>query len=197
MSEKENTKTELSNFRMKGFTPALESLVPKHNMDEYRSKESRKSTYDCSNYVRIYKWTRRTTKKLIGYLAHYQITSSSAEEDIDFFMHHLLAIYFQAFEIPSLAPQPTVFKNSFTYFINNCLQCYEKVNRKGHLCDRIIYPADMSLFCAYLLGTKDNLLSEDYILTTIQREKITQIKACINLSPQDQFLELVKIFFQK
>lgn len=196
MNEKDTTEKKLSNFRMKGFTPALELLARDHK-NEYRSKESRESNYDCSNYVRIYKWTRRTTKKLIRYLAHYQITSSSAEEDIDFFMHHILAIYFQALEIPSLAPQPTVFKNSFTYFINNCLQCYEKVNRKGRLCDRIISPADMSLFCAYLLGTKDELLSENYILTTIQREKITQIKACKNLSPKDQFLELVKIFFQK
>ena len=42
MNENNMTEKELSNFRMKGFTPALESLVPKHNMDEYRSKESRK-----------------------------------------------------------------------------------------------------------------------------------------------------------
>lgn len=190
---------DITKFKMKGFSKALR-LLTLDNEKEYRCKmnSSTDTIHDCSNYTRILRWSHRTTSKLINYLIYYDLAQTTTEKDIDFFMHHLLAIYFQSYEqFYAIHETPPHFMNGYLYFIDNCLNSYKKINRKGHFLERNISFEDMFFFFDYFLGTPDELLEKEYRLSAEQKEKISQLYHHPTAMAKDLFFELSKIFFKK
>lgn len=188
-----NKKIETS--KMTNFTSALQ-LLAGDRKNEYRSKLNKQTLeHDNSNYYRIYRWINRTSQILKAYLIDNGLSQSATEENFDLFMHYLLAIYFQSLENPNANKTFKNFKKDFPNFICNFLQIHKQVNRKGHLSDRSISRADMSLFFSLFLRVSKDIYDKTYTLTDTQCEKILAVKAEKRISVEDKIFRFMSIFF--
>lgn len=152
---------------------------------------------DSSNYDRILRWYKRTSKYLEEYLLYNHLNADLTHENTKIFLHQLLVIYFLAYENPCIRnSKAEYFENEYPNFLTNCLKNHIPINKKGHLFKRTIPSKDMSSFFCLFLEIPDSLLMAEYRMTDIQKQQISKL-AVKELPPENQFLDLIKIFFDE
>lgn len=149
--------------------------------------------YDSNEYNSFHKWYRRKLKSLKEYLVYYGFDADS--EKLYTFSYYILKAYFECHSPTSKL------QFNYSFFLNNCLKFpLSKASQKKNYA-KPINPKDMESFLSFLNKTiKSESSSPENTypyLSLSQQARLENLKCSATDNPNDIFLELVYIFWEK